>query len=88
LPRAASGHEPKYLFAVANALARPAIASAGRPGAEVLSRASANKAPFGDVVTNAAINTAIHTMMAAVQLPAPLGRQFLGSTGITFSLNP
>jgi periplasmic protein TonB len=37
---------------------------------------------------NAAIDAAVHTMMAAVQLPIPPGGQFLGSIVIKFSLSP
>jgi periplasmic protein TonB len=37
---------------------------------------------------NAAIDAAVHSMMAAVQLPVPPGGQFLGSIVIKFSLSP
>jgi periplasmic protein TonB len=37
---------------------------------------------------NAAIDAAVHAMMAAVQLPAPPGGHFLGSIVIKFSLSP
>jgi TonB family protein len=37
---------------------------------------------------NAAIDTAVHTMMAAVHLPVPPGGQFLGSIVIKFNLSP
>lgn len=37
---------------------------------------------------NAAIDAAVHTMMAAVQLPVPPGGRFLGSIVIKFSLSP
>jgi protein TonB len=37
---------------------------------------------------NAAIDAAVHTIMAAVQLPVPPGGQFVGSITIKFSLTP
>jgi protein TonB len=37
---------------------------------------------------NAAIDAAVHTMMAAVQLPVPPGGSFLGSIIIKFNLTP
>jgi protein TonB len=36
---------------------------------------------------NAAIDAAVHTMMASVQLPVPPGGNFLGSIVIKFSLS-